>query len=306
MNHIVSTLTFVLFMLTASCQNLPTVTTVFKPQLEEHTSETQTLVSFMEERCQKMNFKNASIEVDDKTGLLTLVAPVDLESKTDLERYRALFKSNSLELWNTYRISDPEIQEILTLIPQIDGFSDTRKLIPGSFPLEILGFCNDETKLEAIIDTLKPLFSELPDLKMLWSVDNGDSFTGEQGYKLYLIKTKGKAEAPINDTHITEVEASVSNYSGMPEILFSLDKEGTEIWAGLTRKAAMNDNRSIAIVINDRVYSVPRVMSEITAGRCAISGAFSLLEADEIASAIALGRLPFPIEILEEKINAND
>ena len=290
-----------MFVVTASCQNLFRIKTVIKPKSTEHTTEIEALQSFMEARCKKLNYRHVSVKHNENAGTISVTTEIDPESEFALERYRSLFKSNSLELWETYRINDPEIKSILPSLPEINGFLHFRNLNPENYQIEVLGLCNDETLLESIVDSFKIKCADLPDLQLLWSLEKEQLYTGEEGYKLYLINTNGQEEAAINDTHITKAEGAVNDYDGMPQVLFDFNEEGTSIWADITRAAAHN-NRSIAIVINDRVYAAPRVMSEITGGKCAISGDFTLIQADNIATAIALGRLPFPIEILEEKI----
>ncbi|KAA3634798.1 MAG: hypothetical protein DWQ02_10865 [Bacteroidetes bacterium] len=302
MNQFITTLIFSLLMLTCSCQNLTEVTTVVKPQSSEDSGKLMELKTTLEQRAKKMNFRKTTIEIDDPKSTLTLTTEVDLETQTGLSRYRSMFKSNTLELWETYRVNDPEISEALLAMPEIDRFLDFRQFELGYLPLEMLGFCDDESLLQAIADSLSIKLSNIPNLKLMWTYEMDRLYGGEKGYQLFLINTTGLSEAKVNDTHITEATAEPDSYSMEPQILFSMNKEGAKIWRELTREAANNENRSIAIVINDKVYSVPRVMSEISGGKCAISGAFSLIKADEIATAISLGRLPFPIEILEEKI----
>ncbi len=302
MNQLISTLIFSLLMLTCSCQNLTEVQTVVKPRSSEDSGKLEELKTTLEQRAKKMNFRKTTIEINEQKGTLTLISKVGLEAETGLSHYRSLFKSNTLELWETYRVNDPEINEILSAMPKMEGFLDFRQFEPGYLPLEMLGICDDESLLQTIADTLSSKLSNIPNLKLMWSYEMESLYTGEKGYQLFLINTAGLSEAKVNDTHITNATAEPNSYTMEPQILFDLNEEGTKIWSELTREAANNDNRSIAIVINDKVYSVPRVMSEIPGGKCAISGAFSLVKADEIATAIGLGRLPFPIEILEERI----
>lgn len=306
MNQIISTLICCLLLLSSSCQNLTEISTVVKPVSAEDSDRIEDLKMALEQRAKKMNFKGTTIEIEEEKNLLTLTAKVDLETQTGLTSYRSIFGSNTLGLWETYRVSDPAISQHIIDIPSIEGFKDFRQFTMGYFPAEMLGVCQNETLLPVILDTLNYLLADVPNLKLLWSVKQEDNYSGVSGFQLYLINTNGLQEALINDTHITESFAAPNSYSMEPQILFSMNEEGTRLWSEVTKKAANNDNRSIAIVINDRVYSVPRVMAPIDAGKCAISGAFSLSKADEIASAIGLGRLPFPIEIVEETINKKE
>jgi hypothetical protein len=180
MNHLISTSLLLFFVLTTSCQDLPKVKTIIKPKSPEHATETDALKEFMKNRCKKLDFRHVLIEKDEQAGTITVTSEIDPQSEWALERYRALFQSNSLELWDTYRINDSEIMSILPTIPQINGFVNFRNFSPGNYQMEILGMCSDETLLESIADSLKTKFSDLPNLKLLWSVEKEELYTGKK------------------------------------------------------------------------------------------------------------------------------
>lgn len=59
---------------------------------------------------------------------------------------------------------------------------------------------------------------------------------------------------------------------------------------------------SIAIVLDDVVYSAPRVNSEISGGRSEISGSFSIEEAKDLANILKSGKLTAPAKVVQESI----
>jgi len=79
----------------------------------------------------------------------------------------------------------------------------------------------------------------------------------------------------------------------------SMNAEGAKIWARLT---ADNVERSIAIVLDDYVYSYPRVNQEIRGGRSSITGGFTINEAKDLANVLKSGKLPAPARIIQEEI----
>ena len=62
----------------------------------------------------------------------------------------------------------------------------------------------------------------------------------------------------------------------------------------LGRMTADNIGKAIAIVLDDMVYSYPRVHTEITGGRSQNSGDFTSEEADDLANVLKSGKLPAP------------
>ena len=121
-------------------------------------------------------------------------------------------------------------------------------------------------------------------LKLLWGVKpfNDD----ETVVNLYAIKiTTREKEAPLDGSDIKEAKGEVRN--GSCEVFMSMNSEGAKIWKRLTRE---NVDKAIAIVIDDKVYSAPFVMSEIAGGKSQISGNFTKEEAQDLANVIQSGK----------------
>jgi len=57
----------------------------------------------------------------------------------------------------------------------------------------------------------------------------------------------------------------------------------------------------LAIVVDNKVISAPRINTPITGGSGIISGGFTLNEAQELAILLKSGSLPIPLNIIEEK-----
>ncbi len=79
----------------------------------------------------------------------------------------------------------------------------------------------------------------------------------------------------------------------------AMNAEGAQTWKRLT---ADNIGKSIAIVLDNNVYSFPTVNAEISGGRSSITGNFDISEAKDLANILKAGKLPAPARIVEEAI----
>jgi len=81
-----------------------------------------------------------------------------------------------------------------------------------------------------------------------------------------------------------------------------MNNEGAEAWGRMTSVAAQNGNREVAIVLDDKVYSAPRVINPILGGNTSITGNFTTSEASDLASILQVGQLPAKTEIIQEQV----
>src|SRR5690625_6095274 len=81
-----------------------------------------------------------------------------------------------------------------------------------------------------------------------------------------------------------------------------MDNQGARIWADMTTKAAQDDNREIAIVLDNEVVSAPRVNTPITGGNSSITGNFTVQEGNDLASILEVGKLPAKTKIISESL----
>ena len=118
---------------------------------------------------------------------------------------------------------------------------------------------------------------------------------------LYLIKSNRDATAPLSGGVIVD---AVQTYSqlGQPAVSMQMDSKGARVWENMTGKA-FKDGSSIAIVLDDVVYSAPGVNNgAIAGGRSEITGTFTLNEAIDLANVLRAGKLPASAEIIQSEI----
>ena len=82
-------------------------------------------------------------------------------------------------------------------------------------------------------------------------------------------------------------------------VSLEMDKEGTRLWKKMTEA---NVKRCVAVVLDDKVQSWPRVNEVIPNGRTQISGNFTATDANDLANVLSIGKLPATPEIIEESI----
>jgi SecD/SecF fusion protein len=83
---------------------------------------------------------------------------------------------------------------------------------------------------------------------------------------------------------------------GRPEIEFTLDAEGTEIFAKVTRE---NQGRLLAIILDGELESEPRINDPIENGRGVITGHFTDAQAQQLANVLE-NPLQAPVHIIAE------
>jgi preprotein translocase subunit SecD len=116
-------------------------------------------------------------------------------------------------------------------------------------------------------------------------------------YNLYHLEK----EAGLQGKYIVKASATIGSgqNSGQPIINFTLNNEGARKFSRLT--GAHIDER-LAIVLDSKVYMVPRINSKIPNGQSIIEGFSDLTEAKDIAIVLRAGALPAPIKIMEERL----
>ena len=105
-----------------------------------------------------------------------------------------------------------------------------------------------------------------------WSVKSID--TKGNFFELIAIKvTSRDGKAPLEGSAISDARSDFGQFSSNSVVSMTMNPEGARTWARLTKE---NIGRSIAIVLDDMVYSYPNVNTEITGGRSEISGNFTV------------------------------
>ncbi len=181
------------------------------------------------------------------------------------------------------------------LSPSVSG----DQLIPGS----VVGLAHyrDTAQVSAYLNDPR-LRSLLPrDLFFLWSAKAYSMDKTGSYYELHALKRSGRdGRPPLDGGVVTNASANYSQMGGSnAEVSMSMNPEGSKIWARITRD---NVEKCVAIVLDDRVYSAPRVNQEIKGGSSQITGNFTLAEATDLANILKSGKMPAGAQILQDEV----
>ena len=172
----------------------------------------------------------------------------------------------------------------------------------GGNSLSIVGYANirDTAAINKLIygSVAKQVLP--PDLKLLWSAKPSDQASMKNIYELHAIKvTSSNGRAPIEGDVVTDASDEFNHTNGRPEVNMRMNSDGARRWAALTKA---NVGRAIAIVLDNAVYSAPRVSNEIDGGSSSISGNFTIEDTKDLANTLKSGRMPAPARIVQEEV----
>lgn len=206
-------------------------------------------------------------------------------TQEDMEKSRAIIESRV----NALGASEATVQVQGTdqILVQIPGLSDTETALEtigktGKLEFARADSFTDEADQTAIANGTYVQQGVITD-------DMGNQFpSGEMQYRT----VSGSYTPLITGENITRVtvdkESETSNYYA---VNLTLDSEGTEAFAQATRELAPT-NGQIVIVLDGQIQSAPAVQSEITGGQVAITGGYSLEEAQSLQTVLESGSLP--------------
>ena len=106
-----------------------------------------------------------------------------------------------------------------------------------------------------------------------------------------------KKEIALDGKHIKSAEVG-SDYTGRPQVNFTLDGEGTIIFGDFTTAHAQEN---LAIVSDDKIKSYARINEPITGGQVALSG-FGVDEVENIRKVLQTAWLSVPLEVESQQV----
>lgn len=122
-------------------------------------------------------------------------------------------------------------------------------------------------------------------------------------YELYGIRTKvGSDGATLDGARIIRSSVSPDPVTGQVTVNLAMDNKGSKIWGEMTTRAANDNNRQIAIALDDEIVSSPRVINPILGGNTQISGNFTIDEAKDLSNILQVGKLPAKTHIVQESL----
>lgn len=141
-------------------------------------------------------------------------------------------------------------------------------------------------------------------LSMFWN-KKARVAKGKDDKEIKLVELVPCRKAPNEPARITGdaidyAYAEFNQQDGQYAISMGMKEAGRIEWKKLTKAAASENRRRVAIVLDGYCYSAPSVNEEIPSGFSSISGDFTQEEAKDLANILEAGKLPVPVRIVEE------
>ncbi len=205
---------------------------------------------------------NADAEIDDLLG--------EVKDSVDIETSNPLFSKLFVRF--------PQTQNDISSILASASINDTAAI----------------DKYLAMKEVRNLLPVELKYAKFAWDVKANNDIIN-----LYALKSNREDKAPIQGDVISDASQVFDQLGANPEVSMTMNSKGTKQWAKMT---TANVGKFVAVVLDDYVYSAPRVNDAITTGRTSISGQFTIDEAQDLANALKSGKLPAAARIIESEV----
>ena len=229
-------------------------------------------------------------EAEETTETAETVTADSTEKKADLA---AAIAGNTA---NNSNVSDAEMERLKKQHPLLSKL----QLTQGAYGC-VVGFAH-KRDMDAISELLAtPEAKEIlpSDLQLKWGVKGIGEGEGSDWYELYAIRvTERNGRAPLEGDVITDAKDEFDQ-NGRPCVSMQMNVDGARRWAALTKA---NLQRSVAIVLDNNVYSAPNVETEITGGNSQIKGNFTAEDTRDLANVLKSGKMPAPTKIVSEEI----
>ncbi len=108
-----------------------------------------------------------------------------------------------------------------------------------------------------------------------------------------------KKDIIVDGQHVQSAQVSSNPTNGQIEVDFAFDSEGADLFADYTKA---NVGKYMAIVSDDKVKSNARINEAIPGGHVALSGGFSVEEAQNIQKVLQTAWLSVPLEVESQQV----
>ena len=254
---------------------------------------------YLREKFGKQDFLINDISLDLEAGVLNLDVPL-LQSEIvySAEAYFNLLNfKGDVSIRRCWQPADPEISEAAPLIlahPELTELHEYAKSFNGTAAWLVV----EESDVEHIGEIFEEQLKKYPlpgGSLVIWKKE--PSYTSSfQGMKeLFVLQPLRPGEA-VKTEHIKSAIALPPKDLPEFQVQLNFTEAGTSLFAQLTEWAA-KERRCVAIMVNDQLISVPRVMEPITGGTAIISGNFGYEESNLIARFLGDPGFPHPVEI---------
>jgi SecD/SecF fusion protein len=164
------------------------------------------------------------------------------------------------------------------------------------------------------LDIVKSNFPR--DVKFIW---DAKSLKESNYFNLYAIKTNPALPGPAMGGDVVTDAIQGFDQNGLPDVTLTMNAQGAAKWERITEdasQATITENgkpkkikKCVAIVLDNRVFSAPRVQGKISGGNTQITGIGQgddaqngIAEATDLANILKSGQLEAKTRIIEEQV----
>ena len=257
-------------------------------------------------RIDKMGVTQPNVQRVPGTGRIS----VEMPGSKDIDRVKKMLATSAkLQFW--------EVQTIQEVIPYLEQLSSVVEVKSDSIgvakntnlmnmlqlnSLKSSGVGNiklsDTAAVNKILNSkvakdLRP--ANIKYTQFMWGYK--PESTDANNLVLYAIRGNINQKAPVDGA----VESARVNYDEMGRVVvdMQMDSKGSKEWKAMTAK---NVNKSVAVTLDNVVYTAPNVVNEIPNGRTQISGNFSQEEAQDLVNVLGAGKLPASAKVVQADV----
>ena len=171
-----------------------------------------------------------------------------------------------------------------------DGFHGANPIIGYFLPTDTAAV-NAMLRTPAAVDILPP------GIALRWA-HIPETHNKSEYYALYALRTNNGKPAMTGD-HVVNARADFDSQQNSNVVSMDMDSDGAKEWARVTGD---NIGWPVAIVLDDEVYSAPRVNDKITGGSSQITGNFDVQEAQNLANVLKSGKMTARVTPIQEEV----
>jgi len=154
----------------------------------------------------------------------------------------------------------------------------------------------DTAAVNFLLDKYKDVFPS--DVKFKWgfkAIDQRETY-----FQLYALKGDGSKRGPaLGGDVVTNARADQGQNGSAWEVTMTMNSSGASRWSTITGAEV---GKSIAILLDNYVYSAPTVNGRIDGGRSSITGNFTPQEAQDLENVLKSGKMQAGVRIVQEDV----
>lgn len=248
-------------------------------------------------RAKALGYEDAFVKDGTTPGSMELMMPQ--KDNLDYAWYPGdlLQKRGCLECMETYQLSEvfPLLMVARAEIARLNNGDSCSALLPVDRKMDdrgrgaVIGYAKVRDTMNVMKCLNEPTVKVLlpGNLSLKW----GGKKVDKSGLlELYAVKD-GAGALVMDGSMIKNAELNKSAFG--VSVFIDMNDQGAKEWALMTKK---NIGRCIAFVLDNSVYSAPRVDAEIGGGHAQIPGSFTPEEAAKLSIILKSGSLPAPVK----------